>query len=86
MGGMGKGGAYAFSRVVVDTQFTKAYVKPRMATGGAIGAEADVARVTKLLITSTAGGLRERSKLVAYSYVGHGPRDPGFSINILNKA
>lgn len=60
MGGMGKGGAYAFSRVVVDTQFTKAYVKPRMATGGAIGAEAEVARVTKLLITSTAGGLRER--------------------------
>ena len=62
MGGMGKGGAYAFSRVVVDTQFTKAYVKPRMATGGAIGAEAEVARVTKLLITSTAGGLRERFK------------------------
>ena len=63
MGGMGKGGAYAFSRVVVDTQFTKAYVKPRMATGGAIGAEADVARVTKLLITSTAGGLKEKLKI-----------------------
>ena len=64
MGGMGKGSAYAFSRVAVDTHFTKSYLKPRMATGGAIGVEAEVARVTKLLITSTAGGLRERSKLV----------------------
>ena len=74
MGGMGKGGAYAFSRVVVDTQFTKAYVKPRMATGGAIGAEAEVARVTKLLITSTAGGLKERlKKLVTKIYVRRGP-------------
>lgn len=69
MGGMGKDGAYAFSRVVVDTQFTKAYVKPRMATGGAIGAEAEVARVTKLLITSTAGGLRERFKNLSRKFM-----------------
>jgi hypothetical protein len=57
-------GAYAFSRADVETQFTKAYVKPRMATGGAIGADAEVARATNWLMTSTAGGLRERSKLV----------------------
>ena len=63
-GRLGKGGAYVFSRVAVDTQFTKEYVKPRMATGAIAGAEAEVARVTKPLITSTAGGLRERSKLV----------------------
>jgi hypothetical protein len=48
----------------VDSQFTKAYVKPRMATGGAIGAEAEVASVTNWLITSTAGALRERSENV----------------------
>jgi hypothetical protein len=60
---MGKS-AYAFSRAVVESQFTKAYVKPRMATGGAIGAEAEVARATNWLMTSTAGGLSERSKIV----------------------
>ena len=62
MGGMGKGGAYVFTRVAVDTQFTKSYLKPRMVTGGAMGAGVEVARVTKLLISSTAGGLREGLK------------------------
>ena len=37
-----------------------------MATGGAIGAAAELARVTNWLITSTAGKLREMSKLVPY--------------------
>ena len=57
-------GAYTFSRAVVESHCTKEYVKPRMATGGAIGAAAELARVTNWLITSTAGKLSEMSKLV----------------------
>ena len=58
---MGKGAPYTFSTVVVDTQFTKVCVKPGTATG-TIGAGVEVAMVTKLLITSRAGGLRESLK------------------------
>ena len=67
MGGLGKGGAHVSSRVVVDTQFTKVYVNPRTATG-AIGPGAEVARATKLLITSTTGGLRERLKKLVMQF------------------
>jgi hypothetical protein len=42
---MGKG-IYIFSRTADESHSTKRYVKPRMATGGAIGAEAAVTRLT----------------------------------------
>ena len=64
-------GAYAFSRAVVESHCTKAYVKPRMATGGATGAAAAVARVTNWLITSRPGGLREMSTLVEWYVSAH---------------
>ena len=38
--------AYMFSRQAVESQCTNIYDKPRMATGGAIGAQAAVTRVT----------------------------------------
>jgi hypothetical protein len=42
---MGKD-AYIFSKTVDESQCMKIYVKPRMAMGGAIGAEAAVTRLT----------------------------------------
>lgn len=51
------------------------YVKPRTAKGGAISLEAKVARVTKLLITSSAGGLGEVSKFVRDSVLTRTLRD-----------
>jgi hypothetical protein len=60
-------GTYVFSRTVVEN-CCKISVQPGIATGGAIGVEEAVTRVTNWLITfiSTAGGLREMSKLVGY--------------------
>jgi len=38
---------YTLSRTASESHLTKKYVNPRMATGGAMGAEAAVTRVTK---------------------------------------
>jgi hypothetical protein len=38
---------YMLSKTAFESHLTKKYVNPRMATGGAIGAEAAVIRLTK---------------------------------------